>query len=102
LRNWFDQISVDECSVDPSPMWIGGGPAEFLEPVVDPIQEKHLAIELILAGRYDFVELVLLAELLELRIVAAVELESLREVVLHQRQHVELRDRRLSSGQIEG
>jgi hypothetical protein len=23
LRNWFDQISVDECSVDPSPMLSG-------------------------------------------------------------------------------
>src|SRR4051812_4057151 len=55
---------------------IGGWFAEFPELPVGPIEEEHLAIELVLSGGDDFIEPVVLSEFLQLRIVSQVELES--------------------------
>src|ERR1041385_7231188 len=81
---------------------IGRRPPELLELVVRPVEEEHHLVELILPRRDDFIQPVLLAELLEFGIVERVELESLGVIALDEREHVDLLHGGLASAEIEG
>jgi hypothetical protein len=74
-----------------------GGLAELLKAVVHPVQEEDLALELALAGRDDFVQVVALTQMLELGVIVSVELEPLRVLAFHVGQGVELGEDALPS-----
>ena len=61
------------------------GPSELLEPVMDPIEQVDLAIELVPSGGDHFVEPIPFAQFPKLGIIRGIELESPRVFVLHER-----------------
>ena len=63
--------------------------------MVDPVEQQELPLELVLARRDDLVQVVPLAELLELGVVVRVEVVTFGIVVLHVGECVELRQHRL-------
>ena len=57
--------------------------------MVRPVEQEHLAVELVLAGRDDLVELVPLPQLLQLGVLGRIEPEALRVLALDDGERVE-------------